>query len=258
MNAIKWNTDKTIAVGPYAIPLGPDVEDGHNQGSGCRRNSPFKRALKQLFYPIMKRREDWFVDGFIEKEVGTLIRQYIRPDSVVLEIGCGDVSLRRFIPETVAYNGIDLELTDFYVLSAMRHANVNLACASATNLPVPDNSVTLMISTEALEHIPAIDQAMSEMHRVCAPGAILIGSIPNNLCYKYDRKGKNIQHVNEWSLDGFVQFMGEHGFEVISTKMLGKWIELPAWISSKTFQTSASSKDEYYNTNFIFTFRAAK
>ena len=258
MTKIQWKTVDAIHVGPHKIPLGPDVSDGYNQGSGCRRNSPFKRAVKRLLYPVAKLREDWFVDGFIEEEVGKLIRKYVRQDSVVLEIGCGDVSLRRFIPTNVIYNGIDLELTDFHVLNAMRHKNVNLACASATNLPVADNSVTLMISTEALEHIPAIDKAVEEMHRVCAPGAILVGSIPNNLCYKYDRKGKNTQHINEWSLEGFVTFMAGHGFEVISTKMLGKWLDLPRWLSTKTYQTAASSPDEYHNTNFIFAFRAAK
>ncbi|MDE2183306.1 MAG: methyltransferase domain-containing protein [Alphaproteobacteria bacterium] len=138
----------------------------------------------------------------------------------------------------------------------MRDGRANIAFASATSLPVESATVTLMASTEVLEHIPPVDAAVAEMRRVCADGAVLVCTIPNNYCYKYDRKGKNIQHVNEWTYEGFIAFMRKHRFELISGIMLGKYVELPKWLSTATYQLPWRSPDEYHNTNFIYTFRA--
>lgn len=259
MSKIAWQTDESISVGPYQIAMGADIVDGYRQGCGVKRNSPLKLRLKRALYPIVKLREDLLVDGFIERDVGRIIREHLTQDATVLEVGCGDMSLRRFLPKDICYNAIDLELADFHVLNAMRSSNpVNLACATAKNLPIADNIVTLLIATETLEHIPDPGKAVDEMFRVAAPGAVLACSIPNNYCYKYDQKGKNPRHINEWTYQGFIDFMAQHGFDVISGRMKGKWIAFPRWLTAKSYTLPLSSDDEYHNTNFIYAFRARK
>ncbi|MDE2183307.1 MAG: hypothetical protein KGJ78_09825 [Alphaproteobacteria bacterium] len=108
MQKIKWLATDHVDVGPYAIPIAPGLEAGFHQGSGCRRNRPLVRSLKVRLYPLVKLRQDLLVDGFIESEIGLLIRRYVKPDTVFLEVGCGDMSLKRFLPKDVAYNAVDL------------------------------------------------------------------------------------------------------------------------------------------------------
>lgn len=87
------------------------------------------------------------------------------------------------------YNAFDLSLSEFHLRRVLRKSdNVNVALASATNIPLESDLVSLIVSTECFEHIPEIDNAMDEIHRVAMPEAILICSIPNNYCYKYQKK----------------------------------------------------------------------
>lgn len=46
------------------------------------------------------------------------------------------------------------------------------------NLSFPDNTFDLVSTNEVLEHVPSIDLAMTEIHRVLKPGAWHIGTCP--------------------------------------------------------------------------------
>ena len=106
-------------------------------------------------------RSDLLIDGFIEREIGKLIKRYIVEESVFLEIGCGDMSLRRFVPSDIWYNALDLELSDFYIIGVLRgKQNINIVLSSATEIPAPSSAVSLIVSTETFKHIPEIDKAI--------------------------------------------------------------------------------------------------
>lgn len=255
---ICWSTDKFVSIGTERVPCGAALEDGYMQGSGVRQSAPFKMWLKRLLYPILQFRNLLLVDGFVKWTVGKMIRRYVDDKTVFLEIGCGDAYLRRYLPKGVWYNGMDLQLSDFHLRAAFSRPGANIACASATSIPIADNTVTLFTSVETFEHIPHIDIAMNEIRRVATPGAILVCSIPNNYCYKYDKKGKNIQHINEWTYEGFIKFMRLHGFELLEGRMMGWWVPLPSWVTSLSCDIPYSSSNEYYNTSFVYVFRVCK
>jgi len=259
VSKIEWKTDAYETVGPYRIPYVPTITDGYHQGSGIKRNSTAALAAKRALWTLIKLRNDLFVDGFIEREIGRLIRKYLREDSVFLEIGCGDMSLSRVLPREMWYNALDLEVADFHILRAMKkRAKVNLVVASATDIPADSEVASLIVSTETFEHIPEINQAMREIHRVAVPGAVLICSIPNNYCYKYDKKGPHLGHINNWRYEEFIAYMKEQGFEFVEGFMKGLWLPLPLWLTKRSYQLPISSKEEYYNTNFFYVFRVRK
>jgi len=259
MNKIEWQTNTYETVGEYQVPYVPNITGGYNQGSGIKRNSKSKLILKLTIWPILKLRNDLIVDGFIEREIGKLIKKYITKDTVFLEIGCGDMSLKRFIPSNLWYNALDLELSDFHIIRTLRNKhNVNLVLASATEIPTPDNTASLIVSTETFEHIPEIDKAMQELHRIAIPDAILICSIPNNYCYKYKKKGPHRGHVNNWRYEEFIEYMKSHHLEFVEGFMKGKWIPFPLWMTKTSYQVPISSKSECYNTNFFYVFKVSK
>jgi SAM-dependent methyltransferase len=51
-------------------------------------------------------------------------------------------------------------------------------CEDITRLTFPDNSFDLMVSSDVLEHVPDINAAFREMHRVLRPGGFHLFTVP--------------------------------------------------------------------------------
>ncbi len=256
MRKIEWATDHCVVVGKHRVSYVTNLEAGYNQGCGVKRDSKTRLFFKSLLYPVYKIRNYLVVDGFIEYQIGRLITKYISDDTLFLEIGCGDMSLRRFLPKSVSYNALDLELSEFQLRRNLRKRGaISIVLASATDIPAPSGIVSLIVSTETFEHIPKINKALEEISRVASPKATLICSIPNNCCYKYEKKGPHRGHVNDWTFDEFTHLMKLHSFELVEGFMKGWWIPLPKWLTRQSYQLPFSSECEYYNTNFFYVFR---
>ena len=75
MSKIEWTTRDHVVIGKHRIACVPNLKDGYNQGSGIKYDSKIKLALKCFVYPLIKLRNDLVVDGFIEAEVGKLIKK---------------------------------------------------------------------------------------------------------------------------------------------------------------------------------------
>ena len=259
MNRINWNTNHSVTVGGHHIPCMANIADGFNQGSGIKLDSTNILKVKRMLWPLFKFRNDMMIDGFIEWQVGKLIKKVLMDDSVFLEIGCGDMSLRKYIPKNICYNALDLELSEFHIIKAIKsRSNINIILASADEIPAADNSASLIVSTETLEHIPEIDKAVSEIKRVAMPGTTFICSIPNNHCYKYHKKGSHTGHINNWTYDGFIEYMNSNDFEYVEGHMKGKWVPFPLWMTNTSYQLPVTSKSEYHNTNFFYVFKVNK
>ena len=259
MNKINWISDSFIKVGKHQVTCISNLTDGYNQESGIIATKKIKMFFKRAIWPFFKLYADCFIDGFIEREIGKYINKYITKESVFLEIGCGDMSLRKFVPSNLYYNAFDLRLSDFHVTRVLRSKRkINICLASATEIPVSANTASLIVSTEAFEHIPEIEKTIQEIKRVSLNKAILICSIPNNYCVKYIEKGPNIQHINNWTFDGFIKFMESYDLEFIEGFMKGKWIPFPQWLINISYQLPFSSKSEFYNTNFFYVFKINK
>lgn len=259
MNRIEWLTDTYLPVGDYKIPCASDLGDGYNQGSGIKPNSKRKLVSKRLLWPLWKLRCDLLIDGFIERNVGILIHKYIARDTVFLDIGCGDMSLRRFVPSDSWFNGLDLQLSEFHIMRVLRgKQNVNVVLASATEIPASSNSVSMIVSTETLGYISDIDTAIKEIHRIATPDATMICCIPNSYCHKYVRKGPHPQVIHGWTYEGFIEYMSRHHFAFVEGFMKGRWIPLPLWITKTSYQLPFSSRAEYRNTNFFYVFKVIK
>jgi SAM-dependent methyltransferase len=208
---LKWKTKKTLNLEQFQIPCANDLKSQCNQDWGIRRTTSRISFLYPLLYPIFKIHQDLFVDGFIEREIGNQIKRFLTDETIFLEIGCGDMSLRRFLPYGVFYNAFDLEFNEYHLKRKLNDPYVNIAIASAENIPLDSNIASLIIATETFEHIPDIDKAIMEIYRISKNGAKLLCTIPNNYCFKYQKKGPHMGHIHSWTFNEFINFMSMAG-----------------------------------------------
>ena len=78
--------------------------------------------------------------------------------------------------------------------------NADIVCNLDEGIPLSDNSVGVVRAHDALEHIKDKMQIMSEIHRVLAPGGLLLSSTPST-----DGRGawQDPTHVSFWNENAF-------------------------------------------------------
>jgi arsenite methyltransferase len=105
----------------------------------------------------------------------------ILPGETVLDIGCGAGTDLLIAARRVGPNGraIGIDMTEGMRDRARSSAaaaglsNVEVHCADATLLPLPDASVDVVISNGVLNLVPEKEKAFSEIRRVLRPGGRL-------------------------------------------------------------------------------------
>jgi len=133
----------------------------------------------------------------------------------VLDIGARDGGLRRFLPEGVRYQGLDIapEFASEQVL--IRDISLGL--------PFPDASFDFVFCIEVLEHVPNPFAALTEIRRVLREDGVLTLSVPNpyhvkeliwNLFRIPDRQG----HIYSWTRQAMTALAGMNGFRLERTR----------------------------------------
>ncbi len=95
----------------------------------------------------------------------------------VVDNGCG-VGMYVQHLEPLAGMVVGLE----YDIDRARQARQNsshILCAAGENIPLPNNSVDLILSHEVLEHVRDDRQAVEEMTRILRPGGRMVIFVPN-------------------------------------------------------------------------------
>jgi 2-polyprenyl-3-methyl-5-hydroxy-6-metoxy-1,4-benzoquinol methylase/uncharacterized protein YbaR (Trm112 family) len=107
---------------------------------------------------------------------------FLTRDATLLDIGCGvGMYGDEFAPDVDRYLGVDLSRPSLRIARSClsKFTNVALARTSAFAVPLPDNSVDLVICSEVIEHVPSPHQLLAEAYRVLRPGGHLSLSTPN-------------------------------------------------------------------------------
>ena len=148
----------------------------------------------------------------------------------ILEVGAGEgevvgrVIQQRWpdVPTTV------LDLPDPERVAQWRDRQLPGIFGSATQLPLPDRSVDLVLAIEVLEHVDDPATALAEIARVANADVVL--SVPREPMWrvlncargKYLRDlGNTPGHVNHWSSRSFTDLVSQH------LEVTGTWQPLP-------------------------------
>lgn len=104
--------------------------------------------------------------------------------SPVLDLGCGDGIFMSLITAGPVAAGIDLS-SDAIAKARRRAIHEDLRVGSATALPFADASFATVFSNCVIEHIPQIDDVISEVSRVLRPGGTFLFTVPSHYFDEY-------------------------------------------------------------------------
>jgi len=139
--------------------------------------------LEQLFDRKADSYDDWYkttaghLVDHIEKEA---ILSYLEPRAgmSVLDVGCGTGNYSLALAKDgLLVTGIDIStamLDRARANAEARGAQVDFLQGDARQLPFQDASFDGIISVSALEFVPNLSSALSELHRVLKPGGKLV------------------------------------------------------------------------------------
>jgi ubiquinone/menaquinone biosynthesis C-methylase UbiE len=119
----------------------------------------------------------------------SLVEEYLGPVTSldVLEVGCGRGGFaHRMARAGARVTGCDFSTAALEAAASKTAAAQTLsvpafAQGDAQSLPFAGNSFDLIVSCETIEHLPRVQCALNEMHRVARPGARLLLTTPNYL-----------------------------------------------------------------------------
>jgi 2-polyprenyl-3-methyl-5-hydroxy-6-metoxy-1,4-benzoquinol methylase len=146
----------------------------HDQITDKRFNSPYplRKYVHRLNYEILVRH----------------VMQWVPQNGRILDAGCGDGQLSRLMHEAVKEKGAEVIGADISVpnIQAARGmlrpdtTRLEYLVADAENLPYPDESFDVVVSSHVLEHLPDFARGVSELHRLTRHIAVVALPTPLN------------------------------------------------------------------------------
>ena len=100
---------------------------------------------------------------------------------------------------------------------------VDILADITEGMPLRDGSVTHVWMDNFIEHVPDIARLMTEVHRVCAPGAAITIFTPHYSSIDSWRDPTHLHHLSYFSMDHFEKAQVAHytggGFEVVQRRL---------------------------------------
>lgn len=163
-----------------------------------------------------------------------LLRRYLRPETVVLEIGPGDCALSFALAEQVRQvYGLDVSETITQSLSLP--SNFKLILSDGTSVPLPPESVDVAYSNQLMEHLHP-DDALEQLEgiwRALRPGGVYICITPNGLSGPHDISAHFDSvatgfHLKEYTVAELSRLFRKVGFRKVQTLLGRQGVCIPA------------------------------
>ena len=133
-------------------------------------------------------------------------------DKTVLDIACGDGYGSAMLARHAAQvTGVDIDTpTVERARSKYVADNLRFLQGSATDIPLDDDSVDLVISFETIEHLTEQDRMLCEIRRVLRPEGFLLISSPDKYEYSDVPDYHNEFHLKELYCREFEELLQKH------------------------------------------------
>jgi SAM-dependent methyltransferase/glycosyltransferase involved in cell wall biosynthesis len=173
------------------------------------------------------------MSGWFCGETGELYRGFpVAAQDIVVDVGCGEGNhlsfCAKFNPRII---GIDVDGQALAVarstLASSAARGVELHEATAEALPLADAFATRIICSEVLEHVDDPRQALAELHRIGAPGALYLLTVPDKLSEELqgrvapEQYFRKPNHVRVFERDALPRLAREAGLDVLSHSAYG-------------------------------------
>ena len=161
------------------------------------------RDIKQWLTPLRNTplHPQWLLRGALKTED---LRKIV---GITVDIGCADQAIRRQLPDSAQYIGLD-----YYETAVTWYASRPDIFADARQLPLPNASADSALMLHVLEHLDRPGQALRETVRILRPGGRILIEVPfiyplhdapldfrrwtkNGLTVEIERAGLQIEEV---------------------------------------------------------------
>ena len=141
---------------------------------------------------------------------------------VVLDVGCAEGHPRNYLPPDTWYIGLDYfsTATDWYGTRPD-------VFGDAQKLPFANSTIDHVLFLDVIEHLPAPDQSLSEMHRVLKPGGSMTLQVP----FMYPLHDEPLD-FHRWTIHGLRCAAARHGFALGDEKTIGHPLETAALLGN--------------------------
>lgn len=162
-----------------------------------------------------------------------LLRPFLRPESVYLELGPGDcnvaLAVARQVQRVYAIDvSREISARDDYP------PNFALIISDGTSVPLPAESIDVAYSNQLMEHLHPDDalQQLQNIHRVLRRGAVYVCRTPNALSGPHDVSAFFDEvasgfHLKEYTYGELRGLFGRAGFRRLRATVGGRGINLP-------------------------------
>jgi 2-polyprenyl-3-methyl-5-hydroxy-6-metoxy-1,4-benzoquinol methylase len=122
----------------------------------------------------------------------------------VLDIACGEGYGAAALQQAGAAQVVGVDVSEFACSHVRSKYGLDARAGSAEQIPLPENSVDVVVSFETIEHVSNPGRFLDECARVLAPGGRLIVSTPDKDVYTGRLGTQNRHHCSEMTQEEFV------------------------------------------------------
>lgn len=192
-------------------------------------------------------RLETFIDGevMVEHLHRYAIAQEYCKGKIVLDIASGEGYGSALLAKVATHvTGVDIS-KDAVEAAAAKYTspNVTYLVGSADDIPLPDQSVAVVVSFETIEHLSNHTGMLAEIKRVLQPGGVLIISTPEKLHYSDIPNYQNPFHVKELYRNEFETLLQQY-FQY--QHLLFQKIRMGSCVQA----TDAASINGFYSGNY--------
>ena len=146
----------------------------------------------------------------------------------VLDIACGEGYGSAAFLEAGAMSVIGVDISEETCRHARSKYGIDARVGDAQAIPLPDQSVDVIVSFETIEHVSEPIAFLGECARVLAPGGKVVISTPNKDIYRGNGEQHNPYHCSELTKEEFDELLS-HRF--VGSEMFMQNIQFAPWWS---------------------------
>lgn len=124
-------------------------------------NPDILKLLEEGRYPVQRA---------LSKIIGSVFKQYIPQGASIYEVGAGQGYLKDLVPILYHKDYVSSDYNIDNLRAGQLRRELTIERASATDLPLADNSKDCIVNMDAYDTLPDLQVAMNEAQRVLKPG----------------------------------------------------------------------------------------
>jgi len=163
--------------------------------AGVRGNTPEHWDLRLA--------QAWDAEEWQWPTKNELIASLAKPSDVILDIGCGNGGILRYLRKLGYRRLHGLEISG-YAIQRLRGEGIEMHHGVLPLIPLPDASFDVIIASQVLEHIIRRRRFLSEMRRVLKPGGQALIFVPDD-CLGPITEPEHVIKYNARSFHGSLQ-----------------------------------------------------